>query len=58
MGVQMAEKTRQYTFIVRFSEAESEHFEAFVRESGMKKIAIAKKGIMRFIDENEQKAEN
>ena len=54
----MAEKTRQYTFIVRFSEAESEHFETFVRESGMKKIAIARKAILRYIEENEQEAKN
>ena len=54
----MAEKTKNYTFIVQFSEAESERLEAFVRESGMKKRAIAHKAIRLYMDENEQKTEN
>ena len=54
----MAEKTKNYTFIVQFSEADSERLEAFVRESGMKKRAVAHKGIILFLDENEQKTEN
>jgi len=52
MGVEMAEKMKEYTFIVRFSEDEKDRFEAFVDKSGMKKRAIAKKGIMRFVEEN------
>jgi len=48
----MAEKMKEYTFIVRFSEDEKDRFEAFVDKSGMKKRAIAKKGIMRFVEEN------
>ena len=54
----MAEKTKAYAFKIWLNEAESERFEAFACESGMKKIAIAKKAILRYIDENEQKSEN
>jgi len=54
----MAEKIKAYAFKIWLNEDESERFEAFARESGMKKIAIARKAILRYIDENEQKAEN
>ena len=58
MGVGMAEKTKAYAFKIWLNEDESEHFEAFARESGMKKIAIARKAILRYIDENEKEAKN
>lgn len=54
----MAEKTKEYSFKVHFNEAESERFEVFARETGMKKLAIVRKAILLFIDENEQEAEN
>lgn len=54
----MAEKTKVYSFTIRFSKDESERFEAYVRETGMKKLAVAHKAIMRYLDENEQKTEN
>lgn len=54
----MVEKTRTYTFIIEFSEDETDRFETFVDKSGMKKRAIAKKGILRFIEENAQNARN
>lgn len=54
----MAEKTRTYTFIVRFSEADSERFEAFVRETGMKKLAVARKAILKYIEDNQPNSGN
>ena len=54
MGVEMAEKLREYSFKIHFSEADSERFEAFVRETGMKKLAVARKAILRYIEENTQ----
>ena len=51
----MAEKMKEHSFMIRLNEAESERFEAFVHESGMKKIAIARKAILRYIEEKEQK---
>ena len=49
------EKSKQYGFRIWFNEAETERFEAFARESGMKKLAIVRKAILRYIEENEQK---
>jgi len=54
----MKEKTKRYAFQVYFNEADSERFEAFARESGMKKLAIARKAILRYIEENEEKYRN
>ena len=51
----MAEKTREHSFKIHFNEADSERFEAYARETGMKKLAIVRKAILRYIDENEQK---
>lgn len=48
----MAEKTKEYSFKVHLNETESERFEAFVREKGMKKLAIARKAILRYIEDN------
>ena len=47
----MAEKTRTYTFIIEFSEADSERFEDFVRENGMKKRAVARKAILKYLED-------
>jgi len=56
--VEMKEKTKRYAFQVYLNEADSERFEAFVRETGMKKLAVVRKAILRYIDENEQNAKN
>ena len=48
----MAEKTRLHFFRIHLNEADSERFEAYARETGMKKLAIVRKAIMRYIDEN------
>ena len=50
----MKEKTKRYAFQVYLNEADSERFESFVRESGMKKLAIVHKAILRYLEENEK----
>ena len=54
----MAEKLREYSFKIHFNESDSRRFETFVRESGMKKLAVARKAILRYIEENASKAGN
>jgi len=55
---EIKKKTKRYAFQVYFNRADSERFEAFARESGMKKLAIVHKALLRYLDEEEQKAGN
>lgn len=48
----MAEKTKIYGFKIWLSEEESERFEAYIRDTGMKKLAVARKAILQYIEEN------
>jgi len=48
----MAEKTREYSFKIHLNEAESERFETYVREAGMKKLAVMRKAIIKYLEEN------
>ena len=50
----MKEKTKRYAFQVYLNEADSERFEAFVRETGMKKLAIVRKAILAYLDHQEE----
>jgi len=51
------EKDKLYGFKILFNAAETARFEAFARETGMKKLAIVRKAILRYIEENEQEAQ-
>jgi len=50
----MMEKTKEYSFKIQMQEQDSERFEIFARETGMKKLAIVRKAILRYIEEKEQ----
>jgi len=52
MGVEMVENMVKHSFTITLREAESERFEAYIRETGMKKLAVARKAILRYIEEN------
>ena len=54
----MAEKTRKYTFQIRLNEAESARLENYVNQTGVKKYVIVHKALIKYLDENEQTAEN
>ena len=54
----MAEKMKEYSFKVHFNERDSGRFEDYVRETGMKKLGVIRKAILRYLDEEEQKAGN
>ena len=48
----MVENMVKHSFTITLREAESERFEAYIRETGMKKLAVARKAILRYIEEN------
>ena len=58
MGEEMVENMVKHSFTIMLSEADSERFKGFVRETGMKKLAVARKAILRYIEENASKAGN
>jgi len=58
MGEEMVENMVKHSFTITLSEADSERFEAYLRRTGIKKLAVAQKAIVRYLDENEQKSEN
>ena len=50
----MLEKTKEYSFKISMREQDAQRFEAFAQETGMKKLAIVRKAILRYIEEKEQ----
>jgi len=50
----MLEKTKEYSFKISMREQDAQRFEAFARESGMKKLAIVRKAILKYLEENEK----
>lgn len=54
----MAEKMRKHTFIIELSMADSERLETYLRETGMKKLGVMRKAILRYLDEKAPNTEN
>ena len=54
----MVENMVKHSFTTTLREADSERFEAYLRRTGIKKLVVAQKAILRYLDENEQKSEN
>ena len=48
----MAEKTKEYSFKIQMREQDAQRFESFAQESGMKKLAIVRKAIIKYLEEN------
>jgi len=48
----MIEKTKEYSFKIQMQEQDAERFEAFAKETGMKKLAIVRKAILKYLEEN------
>ena len=58
MVEEMTEKLTQHSLQAPFSETEWARLEAYIRKSGMKKMAIIRIAVLRYLDEEEQKAGN
>lgn len=52
------EKKKIYAFKIWLNGAESKRFESFANQTGIKKYVIIHKALIRYLDENEQGAEN
>jgi len=53
MRPETTEKTKVHSFTITLSEDDSERFEAYLRRTGIKKLAVAQKAILKYLEDND-----